>query len=82
MLHFRHRTTPVFDDAHRLHPWEQGHAAPQDQALGLELELIELVRRRDDIRDATDPEARWLDDEILLVTDQLDTLVSTMPLAG
>lgn len=45
-------------------PWEAQHAAVEDQALGLELELIELVRRRNDIRDAADPDARILDAEI------------------
>jgi hypothetical protein len=35
-------------------PWEASHATPEDRALGLELELIELESRR--VRD-TDPAA-------------------------
>lgn len=46
------------------YPWESTHAAVEDKALGLELELIELVRRRNDIPDAADPDARILDAEI------------------
>ena len=46
------------------YPWENTHAAVEDRALGVELELIELVRRRNDISDAADPDARMLDAEI------------------
>lgn len=35
------------DDAPTRFPWEEGHACPQDRALGLELELIELVHALD-----------------------------------
>lgn len=52
-------------------PWEGSHAAPADRALGLELELIELVRRQDDIADPTDPESIDLGRQIRLVQDEL-----------
>lgn len=55
-------------------PWEIGHAAPEDQALGLELELIELNRRRRAIRDPRDAEAIALDTEINAVLDALGTV--------
>ncbi len=45
-------------------PWEEAHAAPEDQAVGLELELIELVARRTSIADPADAEALALDVEI------------------
>lgn len=35
------------DDTATRFPWEEGHACPQDRALGLELELIELVHALD-----------------------------------
>lgn len=35
-------------------PWQSGHAAPEDRALGLELELIELVRQRSDAEAESD----------------------------
>lgn len=45
-------------------PWEIGHASPEDRALGLELQLIELNRRRRMIARPDHPEARRLDVEI------------------
>jgi hypothetical protein len=30
-------------------PWTDGHASPEDRALGFELELIELERRRREV---------------------------------
>lgn len=72
-------------NVHRHHeeqfPWEEGRAAPEDRALGLELELIELVRRRDDIADAADPESVALDREILAVQDELRDVAAIMPAA-
>jgi hypothetical protein len=59
-------------------PWEEAHAAPEDQAVGLELELIELVQRRTSIPDENDGEAVALDREI----DQtLTALGSITPLS-
>ena len=34
-------------DAPETYPWEVGHAAGEDRAMGLELELIELQRTRE-----------------------------------
>lgn len=33
---------------HRTFPWQDGRACHEDRAMGLELELIELVRQRDE----------------------------------
>ncbi|MEO6628031.1 MAG: hypothetical protein ABIP03_05620 [Aquihabitans sp.] len=44
-------------------PWQSGHAAPEDQALGLELELIELVRQRSEAESESNR----------IVADRLDT---------
>jgi hypothetical protein len=50
--------------------WSEGHAAPEDRALGLELELIELNRQRDEL--APDhPEVARLDARIASVMDEL-----------
>lgn len=57
-------------------PWEEGHAAPEDQAVGLELELIELVTRRKALP-GDDPAARPLDAEI---DETLTRLGSITPL--
>lgn len=63
-------------------PWEEAHAAPEDRVVGLELELIELCRRRDDIDDATDPEIVQLDREIDAVLADLGRVSPSLPLAG
>jgi hypothetical protein len=55
-------------------PWEEAHAAPEDQAVGLELELIELVARRSAIVDPDSREARALDDEIDQTLTRLGSL--------
>ena len=54
-------------------PWESGHAAPEERALGLELELIELRRRRAEVRDES-ADASALDREITAVTAELSSL--------
>lgn len=76
-LHLHHR-----DEAGPF-PWESGHAAPQDRALGLELELIELVRRRDAAAgpDGDRADRARLEAEIDGVLGELDRLVETMPVA-
>jgi hypothetical protein len=48
-------------------PWTSGHAPPEDRALGIELELIELVRRRD----AGLARAEEVDEEIAVLLDRL-----------
>lgn len=62
-------------------PWEVAHAAPEDQAVGLELQLIELVARRRSIRDDADPEAILIDVEIEAVLTDLGDLTPTLPVA-
>ncbi|MEO6989679.1 MAG: hypothetical protein ABI239_13655 [Aquihabitans sp.] len=62
-------------------PWEVAHAAPEDQAVGLELQLIELVARRRSIRDDADPEAVSIDAEIEIVLTDLGDLTQTLPVA-
>lgn len=64
------------------YPWESTHAAVEDKALGLELELIELVRRRNDIADATDPDARILDAEIDWLLAELGQIGSELNLSA
>jgi len=54
-------------------PWAAGHAAPEDRALGLELELIELRRGRAEVRDES-ADAPLLDDETAAVTAELCSL--------
>ena len=71
--HIPHNDTPF--------PWEVAHAAPEDQAVGLELQLIELVARRRAIRDDADPEAATLDAEIEAVLGELGDLTPVMPVA-
>ena len=44
-------------------PWEEGRACREDRAMGLELELIELVQRRRSAAAHGDPVER-LDDQI------------------
>lgn len=64
------------------HPWEVAHAAPEDRALGLELELIELVRRRGGATGPGPAEASLLDAEIERVLAELDEVsaqVSAVP---
>lgn len=50
--------------------WDTPHASLQDRALGLELELIELVRRRDEAA-AHGTDEPWLTDDIRRVLDEL-----------
>jgi len=66
---------------HQPFPWEAAHAAPQDRALGLELELIELVRRRSELTGTEIAEARQLDGEIDRTLAELDELTRALPLA-
>lgn len=58
-------------------PWFDGHASPEDRALGYELELIELLRRRSEVRDGTTEAAR-LDAEMEAVRSEL-VAVASMP---
>ena len=74
----RHRTAP---DPSGPFPWETAHAAPEDRAVGLELELIELVRRREALADPAGFEGAALDAEIDLVLAELGS-VAGLPLAG
>lgn len=74
-LHVRQeRPSPPF-------PWEVSHAAPEDRAVGLELELIDLVARRNAIRDASDPEASRLDDDIEILFGELGDVMTVLPTA-
>lgn len=60
-------------------PWEEGHAAPEDRAVGIELELIELVHRRELIPSASDPEALVLDQAIEQTLERLGNVVTVLP---
>lgn len=59
------------DSTDEAFPWAAPHAAPEDRAVGYELELIELVRRRDLVADAEGAHARELDAEIAEVLVEL-----------
>lgn len=61
-------------------PWEIGHASPDDRAMGLELELIELVRRRGEAV-AGSSVADLLDREIDRTVAELDELTDGLPVA-
>lgn len=76
----RHRPTATPRAAGPF-PWEESHAAPEDRAVGLELELIELVRRRRALLDEG-TEAATLDSEIDVVVAELGSLTIPLPLAG
>ena len=58
-------------------PWTDGHASPEDRALGYELELIELIRRRGEVEDGS-RDAAALDSEIAAVRKELEE-VATLP---
>lgn len=60
-------------------PWEGGHAAPEDRAVGIELELIELVHRRELIPRASDPEAVMLDQAIDQTLERLGRVTTVLP---
>ncbi len=45
---------PPTDSAQRF-PWQEGRACREDRAMGLELELIELVHRREIAEAVGDP---------------------------
>ena len=79
MLTF-HRRTPA--EGSSLHPWEAPHAAPEDRAVGLELELIELVHRRDEVSEHNDLERERLDGEIAQVVQDLDAVSSQIGALG
>lgn len=60
-------------------PWVNGHAAPEDQALGLELELIELVRQRTEaVGDGNKVATDRLDAEIDGVVHELAAVAATI----
>lgn len=78
------RTDAQVDDhvADGPFPWEQGRAAPEDRALGLELELIELVHRRDVLHDDRSIEARGLEREIDQTMGRLAAITPVVAVAG
>ena len=75
MLTFPHRHDQALDEPHL--EWTEGHAAPEDRALGLELELIELQRRREEL--APDhPEVARIDREVAVVLEELVEVTSSI----
>lgn len=68
-------------EASNVHPWQEGHAAPEDRAVGLELQLIELVHRRDEAQDQGDIADPSLASEIASVLDQLAEIELELPAA-
>lgn len=66
---------PADDDTTtEAYPWEVGHASPEDRAMGLELELIELEHTREVAEDHGDPVAP-IEDEISEVIEELIDVV-------
>lgn len=61
------------------HPWQQAHAAPADQAVGLELQLIELNHRR---ATADEAQIRVVDAEIAQVIAEMAELDQQLAAAG
>jgi hypothetical protein len=64
----QHDTVLTFDEPAELDPWTEGHAPPADRAVGLELELIDLVAKRDHV---WGHERVEIDQEIGEVIDEL-----------
>jgi hypothetical protein len=64
---------------HDLPEWTDGHAAPEDRAVGLELELIELVRQRDELLSGH-PEIARLDAQIATVQRELSAVAAEITL--
>ncbi len=80
-----HRHEADTEDEGALHPWEARHAAPEDRAVGLELELIELVQRRSETSDRFPAEQQVLDrqiDQALAELDRVADEIAAHPLAG
>lgn len=82
MLTFKHRDDqldqPAEEDGAPA-AWADGHAAPEDRAVGLELELIELHRRRDEL--APDhPEVERIDREVAQVVEELVAVTAEVDL--
>jgi hypothetical protein len=78
MLTFKHREEQM-DDPSAPASWADGHAAPEDRALGLELELIELQRRREEL--APDhPEVERIDREVAQVMEELVAVTAEVDL--
>lgn len=64
------------------HPWEQAHAAAADRAVGLELELIELVHRRGTGGAPADETTVEVDAQIDEVLEDLAEVAQGLPIAG
>ncbi len=75
-------TPPADDlalDPDQPYPWEQPHAAPEDRAVGLELELIELVHERGSDLAPQDAATREVDEEIEDVLEELADVAAELP---
>ena len=82
-LHLRTQDAPHRQaDVSGPFPWEQAHAAPEDRAVGLELELIELVHRRQVLGNEDPAGARALDGEIDQLLAALGEVTVALPIAG
>ncbi|QXC59212.1 hypothetical protein KSP35_12405 [Aquihabitans sp. G128] len=82
-IHARSTRSPRPTTAdHGPFAWEVAHAAPEDRAVGLELELIELVARRQSMVDTYDGESEALDAEIERTLAELGNITPALPLAG
>lgn len=77
MLTFRRHHRSVVQPEGVAAPWEGVHAAPEDRALGLELELIELVQQRANVGSSSD-EAQVLDAAIEQALDEIAAVADTV----
>lgn len=84
-MHAIHARTPSADQRHAVRtgpfPWEESHAAPEDRAVGVELQLIDLVAQRAAIS-AGDARASVIDREIDQLLTELGSITPALPLAG
>lgn len=61
-------------EEHEPYPWETSAVLPEDKAMGLELELIELEHERDEAEHEGAP-VEAIDEEITEVLDELEDVV-------
>lgn len=59
------------------YPWEHGRTLPEDRALGLELELIELEHEREEAASEGGP-TEPIEDDIVEVLDELEEAVEAI----
>jgi hypothetical protein len=74
MFTIRHSTDQMDEVAPARAPWLAAHAPAEDQALGIELELIELVQQRDHVWPGAERDA--IEAQIVAATERLARLAA------